>query len=355
MSWKLTAGLLRDAWLAYASTRRTLAAVPSGPPIFLTGTHRSGTTWLAKMLAASGIWYVHEPFNPNKRRWSEAFTYRRPDMRDERVDALMQDVLGGGFRAALNLPHAAHPWMPLRLLNPQMSRMMVKDPLACLLTAYLTRRFSLQTLILFRHPAGFVSSVSRLGWPRGEFLRRFLADEMLMDDHLAPYRALIEKHANEDTIASAAVLHGALTAVLWRFAQDGVGRPLQFETLCADPVGQCALLFRDIGLPYNENVRLQHVRLCHGEARPTGSYHPHAVVRNSMAMTDSWRHQLPRADVRTVRDVWERFNVPLYRDDADWLFATVDAPIAEDAPAYAHDGRPDPQTDGTASRWVRDR
>jgi len=66
MNWKLLAGRLRDAWLDYPAARRRIAAVPHGPPIFLTGTHRSGTTWLAGMLAASGIWYVHEPFFPGR-------------------------------------------------------------------------------------------------------------------------------------------------------------------------------------------------------------------------------------------------------------------------------------------------
>ncbi|MCC7096260.1 MAG: hypothetical protein IT472_03655 [Thermomonas sp.] len=60
MNWKLLAGRMFDAWRAYPQARRRVAVVPAGPPIFLTGTHRSGTTRLAGMLAASGIWYVHE-------------------------------------------------------------------------------------------------------------------------------------------------------------------------------------------------------------------------------------------------------------------------------------------------------
>ena len=34
-------------------------------PILVTGAHRSGTTWIAKMLAlAPGVGYIHEPFSP---------------------------------------------------------------------------------------------------------------------------------------------------------------------------------------------------------------------------------------------------------------------------------------------------
>src|SRR5258707_7647151 len=34
-------------------------------PILVSGSHRSGTTWVGKMIAASpAVGYIHEPFNP---------------------------------------------------------------------------------------------------------------------------------------------------------------------------------------------------------------------------------------------------------------------------------------------------
>ena len=37
----------------------------SARPILVTGAHRSGTTWIGKMLAlAPGVGYIHEPFSP---------------------------------------------------------------------------------------------------------------------------------------------------------------------------------------------------------------------------------------------------------------------------------------------------
>jgi hypothetical protein len=45
----------------FGRVRSTLDA----PPILVTGAHRSGTTWVGKMLAlAPGVAYIHEPFNP---------------------------------------------------------------------------------------------------------------------------------------------------------------------------------------------------------------------------------------------------------------------------------------------------
>lgn len=321
MNWKLALGRLRDALRSYPEARRRIAAIPAGSPIFLTGTHRSGTTWLAKMLAASGIWYVHEPFNPNKGRWPEAFTYRNAAQADPQIDALVREVKAGGFRAALNLPDADQPWMPLRFMHPRFSRLLIKDPLACLLASYLGRRHGMQTLVLFRHPAGFAESICRLGWPRGEFLRQFLADEALMADHLHPYRALLQRYAAEDSVASAAVLHGALNQVLWDGCKGGSGRPLVFEEICADPINQAERLFAEIGLPYDERVRRDHERLCLGARRELDDYRTHAVERNSMAMAESWKSRLKVGQVDCIRSIWNEFDVPLYREDSDWALS----------------------------------
>ena len=309
--------------MEYPAVRRKVASVPAGRPIFLTGTHRSGTTWLAKMLAASGIWYVHEPFAPMKGRWPRCFDFRQSAIPDAEVDRHFSDVLAGGFRAALNLPNADHPLMPLRLLKPRFQRLLVKDPLACLLTEYLTQRFDLQTIILFRHPAGFVASICRLGWPRAEFLKQFLLDEPLMDAHLESHRPLIEKASKQDDLVAAATLCGALNLVLWRFVQQGVGKPLIFEELCSNPLDQLKALFAELGLPYDDRVRDAHHAACFGKQQEVAEYHPHAVARNSALMARSWTNQLSEDEIAQVRRIWDQFEVPLYQEEIDWTLVGV--------------------------------
>ena len=51
---------------SWPDARRLAAAVRvSDKPILVTGAHRSGTTWVGKMLAlAPGVAYIHEPFSP---------------------------------------------------------------------------------------------------------------------------------------------------------------------------------------------------------------------------------------------------------------------------------------------------
>src|SRR5690349_12629876 len=52
-------------------------SVPAQPPILVTGTHRSGTTWIGRIIAADpSIGYIHEPFTLGCRRG--VFPYRIP-------------------------------------------------------------------------------------------------------------------------------------------------------------------------------------------------------------------------------------------------------------------------------------
>lgn len=325
MNWKLTVGRVAQAWREYPDDRRRIRAVPAGPPIFVTGTHRSGTTWFARMLAASGAWYVHEPFSPRKHRWPECFSYRRPNEPSPEVDALMSSVIEGRFPEAVLVANADHRLMPLRLFPPARRRLMIKDPLACLLNSYLTQRFGLRTMVLFRHPAGFAASVCRLGWPRGGFLRQLLADDALMADHLEAHRTLMEAHANEDSLESAVVLHGALNSVLWSDVQRGIGTALYFETVCADPLGRFEHIHRELGLPHDEHVIELQRSLCFGRTLPVDAYHPHAVARNSRAAAESWRSELSTAEMLRVRRLWDRFELPMYQSPDDWRLAEAGA------------------------------
>jgi hypothetical protein len=312
MNWKLTIGQLIKAWQDYPEQQQNIARVPAGKPIFVTGTHRSGTTWFASMLAASGIWYIHEPFSPLKYRWKDWLSYQSPTRRSPEIDKLMQSIFTNQFPEAVHVANTDIPLMPLRLFPPPYQRVMIKDPLACLMTEYLTKTFDLETLILFRHPCGFVASIRRLGWPSGAPLKRFLQNSDLMTNHFHPYRDLLEKYCEDDTIESATVLYGCLTTVLWDCVQKGIGKPLFFEALCQNPLDEFAELFEALNLPYNEHIQQQHQKLCYGESRSVESYHPHAVARNTLAMANSWKINLCGSEIEKINIVWRLFSSHLY-------------------------------------------
>ena len=317
---KLTIGKLIQAWRQYPGKRRALSRMRQGPTIFITGAHRTGTTWVAKMMALPGLWYIHEPFNPNKGLWPEHFSYVSDGSGELDADALMDDLLRGRHRVTIHDPWTEHWLMPLRLFPQPVNRVLIKDPIACLMSEYLTRRYDLQTLVLFRHPCGFVSSLLRLGWPCTPPIRQFLACQPLMQDWLEPYREALVSASTEEGAEAAAVIYACLCKALWGYVErnERCMTPLSFEDLCASPEERFKELFRRLGLPYDEGVRQRHHDLSLVVPPGHHGHRTHDVRRNSADMAQRWRHELKSDDIEIVRHTWESFGVPLYTDGADW-------------------------------------
>lgn len=317
---KLAIGQSHLAWRAYPQARREIHQVPPGPPILVTGMYRSGTTWVGAMLAAPGVWHLHEPFNPNLGLWSEELAYRRSSEPDRRVDALVKDLVHGRHRKALKLPHAHRFFLPMRVLPLRPQRILIKDPSAALLSEYLTRRHGMRTLVLFRHPLGVVASFVRLGWPTGTMATSLLRNEVLMEDWLHPFARAMELAIGRRDWYSGAVLYACVARVLSGFIErsSGAMRPLPFEEICLDPIGRFRQLYRDFDLPYAPGVRAMHESLCLDDRRRHADHLPYEVRRSSEAMAWAWRDEVSEHAVTTVQEVWRDLGVPLYQDPALW-------------------------------------
>jgi hypothetical protein len=295
-----------------------LEQFPSGRPIFITGSHRSGTTWIAAMLAVPGVWYLHEPFNPNKGMWHEIFSYASKDAPRSDVDDMMDRICKGRVRQALRVPRASSPVMPLRWLPVHYKRMILKDPHACLMANYLTDRLGSQTLAIFRHPAGFVRSVVDLGWTSSIALQEFLRCPDLMQSFFSGQTGMIEKYSTREGMESDAVLHACLCKVLWEYsAANSNILAVKFEDLAMDPIQQFKHLFEKLGLPYTESVHQLHVHLTQSEGN-TSNQGPHSVHRKSADMAWKWKGTFSPSELGRIRDLWREFDIPLYNDETEW-------------------------------------
>lgn len=209
--------------------------------------------------------------------------------------------------------------MPLRILPQPVNRILIKDPIACLMSEYLTNHFALQTLVLFRHPAGFVASIKRLKWPRAPLIKQFLACKPLMTDWLSPYRKIMESVQNHENIETAAVLHGCLYTVLWGYVcRNKNMTAICYEDLCILPIEKFEKLFQKLNLPYDNDVRRNHKILCYTKDENHDDNNPHAVHRNSKKAATRWRQDLVPDEINRIQHIWEHFNLPLYRKDEDW-------------------------------------
>ena len=133
-------------------------------PILVTGLPRSGTTWLARLLAAGPGTAMpgREPMNPRDRQFALGGTVRgwtRLDRPDRRQARLLRRCYAGReprtfSRFGVRQWAAALPG----------TRVVVKDPFAMLSVAAVVKATGATPVVIFRHPGAVLVSYRRMGW-----------------------------------------------------------------------------------------------------------------------------------------------------------------------------------------------
>lgn len=175
-----------------------------GPPVLVTGLPRSGTSWVGKMLEASGqIVYVNEPMNPQhppghspgvlNATVTRRFQYITTEDAQQWHGAF-SNTLGLRYQlvAELRRNHGAYDLARTgkyltaftvgRLLG---KRAMLDDPFALLSTRWLVEQMGVHAVVLVRDPVSFVGSWRSLGWTI--HFDELLEQPALVRDHLGPY------------------------------------------------------------------------------------------------------------------------------------------------------------------------
>lgn len=288
-----------------------------GKPILVTGSHRSGTTWLANMLSlADGTLMAHEPFNIEPWAYSLGglaehwFAYAPGLPQDAALEAFGA-VLGRRARKAFLKSQWQHWLPPLRR-----GRLVIKDPIAALSSEWLARNHDLEVVVVVRHPVAFAASLKRLGWrhPFGHFL----GQGALMEEHLAPYRAEIEG-APRDVVGQAALLWKCLYGTLFTYLARNPGWHVRkHEELSGDPVGGLRDLYGALGLEWTARVEdgvAKHTRSGNPASAPRGRVHQ--LRRDSAASVSQWKHILTAGEVARVQEVTRPVS-GLYYPDKTW-------------------------------------
>jgi hypothetical protein len=153
--------------------------------VFLAGSGRSGTTWLAEVINHKGGYrYVFEPFNPARVGAFEQFKskqYLRPDDAREAFLGPARLALSGALR---------DPWTDRFNAKFVARRRLIKDIRANLLLGWMRANFpGMPVVLLLRHPCAVVTSRLALGWK--DNLDETMAQEDLVKDFLLPMQTEI--------------------------------------------------------------------------------------------------------------------------------------------------------------------
>ncbi len=301
-------------------------------PILVTGAHRTGTTWVGKMLAASPqVAYISEPLNvlhrpgvlhapvskwytliceENERQFLPAFR----DLLNFRFGLWREIRSLQSGKDTLRMGRDFSGFLRGRFLR---QRPLIKDPFAIFSAPWFASRLGCRVVITVRHPAGFASSLKRLNW-KFDF-RDLLEQPLLMERWLDVDRAEMETAQTNDVLGQA--------ALLWRMVYRVVARMMKMypsfiivrhEDLSLDPVSCYRDLYTALELDFPPSVE-QTISNASSSDNPTevSKGNVYAVKLDSRANLDNWKKRLTSDEITRVRKITGK-TAKLFYSDEEW-------------------------------------
>lgn len=276
-------------------------------PVFITGAPRCGSSWLGEVLGnCSDIRYVYEPFNhewiPALRGHLTHFTYLSGPT-SPLVTKIAENAFLGrqGWKQLGRAIYRGY----LGAATRTASNVMVKDPTASLMSAWVATQFNAQILLVMRHPCGFASSLDALDWKLG--INRLLRQNSLMRDHLEPFRDVLNRARNDKWLTRGAIWASIHLVYTKQMKTHPDWHLYKYEDICNDPVEQFASIAQKLGL------KLSHHAFSKIESlSTTDNTDPGSTQRNSKAMPDIWKQRMSPSEVDAVMGIVSEFGLNYY-------------------------------------------
>lgn len=301
-------------------------------PILVTGAHRSGTTWVGKMLCSGGeAVYISEPLNI----WHRAgvlgvpvkqwYQYICRDNQEEFLPAF-EELLRFDYhtfdeirslRNIKDLGRFFRDWRSFYTGRRRASRVLLKDPFAVFSAPWFFETLGCAIVIMVRHPAAFASSLKRLNWSFD--FSHLLAQDFLMRDHLNPFKDEMRSIMNGNEVVT------TQAGLLWRMIYSVVDEYrsgfqnfliVRHEDLSTEPQIQFHKMYQELGLSYTKQVEKVISSSSDAEnpaERP--EMKPYATQLNSQGNLKNWKNHLTQQEIAQVRRLTEDTAPAFYADD----------------------------------------
>lgn len=303
-------------------------------PILITGAHRSGTTWVGKMLAASGeAVYISEPLNLWHRpgilrapvnHW---YTYICEQNQEDYLPAfqetlrlqyrVLEDIKS--FRRLKDIPRMLQDSSSFFLGSIQDKRPLLKDPFAVFSAPWFEKALGCQVVIIVRHPAAIASSLKRLDWSFD--FDHLLAQPLLMNDLLEPYYDDMQAMTKnpQDIIGQSGLLWRIIYQVVAQYeAKYPQFHVVRHEDLSLDPIDIFRSLYNSLGLSFSAHVEQVILKSSSqdnpGERADRSIYATHL---NSQANLNNWKRRLDPDEITRLRSL-TKDTAAIYYSEESW-------------------------------------
>ena len=303
-------------------------------PILITGSHRSGSTWVGKIISTDpSVGYVQEPFHIRHSpgicgaKFDYWFTYVTKENESVYYEDIENTVefrynIIGALKTIRSRNDAKKVFKQYKTFSTYRSRNvtpLIKDPIAVLSAEWLAETFDMDVLVLIRHPAAFASSLKRLNWTHP--FSHFLQQPLLMRDYLHPLEAQIREFANKEhnIIDQASLLWRIIHHVILKYRskhEDWIF--LRHEDISREPLHHFQDLFERFHLQFSEPVR-RAIQETTDPSNPTEAPEGKArfLRRDSRSNIWNWKNRLTESEIQRIREQIEDVSKEFY-SDSDW-------------------------------------
>lgn len=302
------------------------------PPILVTGAHRTGTTWVGRILAtAPDVAYISEPLNvfhgPGVLgyRVDNWYAYICPENEPRYLPAFRQLLsyryhLGAALmsiRSVRDLGRMARDFAIFAAARLRRQTALLKDPFAVFSLRWFAERLMCRTVVTVRHPAAFASGLKRLNWAFD--FQNLMRQPLLMRDHLESYHPAMLSGSARDVIGQAGLLWTMIYATVHKLRSSVPGvHVVRQEDLALKPVEGFRQLYGQLGLEYSPRIESAIVESSRaGNPAELSRRRTHSVRMDSRASLNNWKQRLSPAEVARVRDLTDGV-AQLYYPEESW-------------------------------------
>ena len=305
-----------------------MASRPSSG-VLITGTHRSGSTWVGDIISSSHrIQYIQEPLHPhntiNRFLWGHKIDHFYTHITDyncaqwesyfNQILCFRPHILSSIISSKNSKDLVSVLKNIVKLTNARFQGCipLLKDPYALLAAPWLAKRFNLHVIVLIRHPAAFVASLKRMGWnPDFDFIFK---QPTIIRDFLDSYEIGIRGIPKDDIIARGALLWRLFHYIIYEYQK--VHKDWLFirhEDLSCNPLINFGKIFDYLDIKYDERIKSRIRKLSSPKnpaAAPNGV--SQALARNSSSVITQWHCKLNKSEINLIQSITKPISEQFY-------------------------------------------
>ena len=289
-------------------------------PIIISGSHRSGSTWLGKMISFSEkVCYIHEPLNKAHRPEIKYWFPYISDHNESMYRNYLNDVFTYNFHLLKNLFKLRTPRQVKSFYYNLKSsyhshgkelRPLVKDPLAIFSLEWLFKTYNAQIIVLIRGPLPFVSSLKQLNWthPFEDFVKQ---PELLKKFDVDLQKQIMEyAKTKKDVVDQAILLWNSVNGYIYhyyypKYQNNEKWLFIKHEDISTNPMHYFEQIFSFLNIRFTKKIKNIIEDFTNENNRANApldkiNVNLNYMRRNSKANLKNWKTRLTQDEIERI-------------------------------------------------------